>query len=109
MLWGTPTLIQVLTLQECRALCVGTIHGPWALINFFQPGALSNLSSSKGYDSYMTIIKNEGTLEISVKSEKDGTSTLSLVIQRVRFKKNLQISKLPFNQVRNSQNHQDGS
>jgi hypothetical protein len=26
----------------------------------------------------MTIIKNEGTLEISVKSEKDGTSTLSL-------------------------------
>jgi hypothetical protein len=51
MIWGTPTLIQVLTLQECRALCVGTIHGPWALINFFQPVALSISSSDKGYDS----------------------------------------------------------
>jgi len=69
MIWGTPTLIQVLTLQECRALCVGTIHGHWALINFFQLVALSTSSSDKGYDSYMTIIKNEGTLEISVKHQ----------------------------------------
>ncbi len=71
-------MIQVLTLQECRALCVGTIHGSWALINFFRLVALSTSSRDKGDDSYMTIIKNEGTLEISVKSEKDGTSTLSL-------------------------------
>jgi len=92
-------VIQVLTLQECRALCVGTIHGRWALINFFQLVALSTLSSDKGYDDYMTIIKNEGTLEISLNSEKDGTSTLCLVIHRVRFKKNLQKSTLPFNQV----------
>jgi hypothetical protein len=99
MIWGTPTLIQVLTLQECRALCVGTIHDRWALINFFRPGVLSASSSDKGYDSYMTIIKNEGTLEISVNSEKDGTSTLSLVIHRVRFKKTLQKSTLPFTQV----------
>jgi hypothetical protein len=54
MIWGTPTLIQVLTLQECRALCVGTIHGRWALINFFRPFALSTSSSDKGYDIYMT-------------------------------------------------------
>jgi hypothetical protein len=99
MIWGTPTLIQILTLQECRALCFGTIHGPWVLINFFRPVALSTSSSTKGYDSYMTIIKNEGTLEISVKSEKDGTSTLSLVIHMVRSKKNLQQNTLPVNRV----------
>jgi hypothetical protein len=32
-----------------------------------------------------------------------------LVIHRVRFKKTLQKSTLPFTQVWNSQNHQDGS
>jgi hypothetical protein len=32
----------------------------------------------------------KGIIEISVKSGKDSTSTLSLVIHRVRFKKNLQ-------------------
>jgi hypothetical protein len=36
------------------------------------------------------------TLEISVKSGKDSTSTLSLVIHRVRFKNNLQKSTLAF-------------
>jgi hypothetical protein len=36
-------------------------------------------------------------IEISVKSGKDSTSTLSLVIQRVRFLKNLQKSTLAFN------------
>jgi hypothetical protein len=36
-------------------------------------------------------------LEISEKSGKDSTSTLSLVIHRVRFKKNLQKRALAFN------------
>jgi hypothetical protein len=35
-------------------------------------------------------------IEISAKSGKDGTSTLSLVISRVRFFKNLQKSTLAF-------------
>jgi len=35
-------------------------------------------------------------IEISVKSGKDSTSTLSLVIHRVRFKRNLQKSTLGF-------------
>jgi len=36
-------------------------------------------------------------IEISVKSGKDSTSTLSLVIHRVRFLKNLQKCRLVFN------------
>jgi hypothetical protein len=45
-------------------------------------------------------------IEISVKSGKDSTSTLSLLIHRVRSKKNLQKSTLAFNGGWNSENHQ---
>jgi hypothetical protein len=40
--------------------------------------------------------KSSRVLEISVKSGKDSTCTLSLVIHRVRFEKNLQKSTLTF-------------
>jgi len=95
MIWGTPTLIEVLTLQECRALCVGTIHGRWALINFFRPVALSTSSSTKGYDSYMT---HEGTLEIFV-NRKRLHQYPEFGHTHGEIQKNLQKSKLPFNRV----------
>ncbi len=43
------------------------------------------------------LARTDDILEISVKSGKDSTSTLSLVTQRVRFKKTLQKSTLAFN------------
>jgi hypothetical protein len=44
-------------------------------------------------------------LEISVKSGKDSTSTMSLVIHRVRFNKNLQNTTIVFIQE-SAENHQ---
>ncbi len=46
------------------------------------------------------------TLEFSIKSGQHGNNSLSLVQNRVRFKKNLQKSTLPFNRVSNSETHQ---
>jgi hypothetical protein len=40
--------------------------------------------------------KSSRVLEISVKSAKDSTCTLSLVINRVKFEKNLEKSTLTF-------------
>ncbi len=68
-------------------------HGyPLVLYNDSQ----QNFHSLQGRANKMMYHKYHNTLEISVKLEKNSTNTLSLVIHRVRFKKNLQERTLAF-------------
>ncbi len=67
------------------------IHG-W--MTGWMDGSRDEKSVTKMITTSFTICNN--TLEISVKSEKKQHSTLSLVIHRVRFKKNLQKSTIAF-------------